>query len=99
MHDGMYPYPGPEEYLGRAAGILPSLKDNGELDGTNPRGLVVRREEGTMDRDSIGRLGPDPPWLRPHQGDVAEGRSASAYASARCQRASKESASRSGSRR
>jgi hypothetical protein len=45
MHDGMYTYPGPEECLGRAAGILPSLKDNGELDGTTPRGLVVRREE------------------------------------------------------
>jgi hypothetical protein len=45
MHGGMYTYPGPEEYLGRPAGILPSLKDNGELDGTTPRGLVVRREE------------------------------------------------------
>ena len=45
MHDGMYTYPGPEEYLGGAAVILPSLKDNRELDGTTPRGLVVRREE------------------------------------------------------
>ena len=43
MHDGMYTYPGVDEYLDGT--ILTLLKDNGELEGTTPRGLVVRREE------------------------------------------------------
>lgn len=45
MHDGMYTYPGVDEYLDGVEAILTLLKDNGELEGTTPRGLVVRREE------------------------------------------------------
>ena len=45
MHDGMYTYPGVDESLDGAGAILTLLKDNGELEGTTPRGLVVRWEE------------------------------------------------------
>jgi hypothetical protein len=41
----MYTYPGVDEYLDGVGAILTLLKDNGELEGTTPRGLVVRREE------------------------------------------------------
>jgi hypothetical protein len=41
----LYTYPGLDESLDGAGAILTLLRDNGELESTAPRGLVVRREE------------------------------------------------------